>query len=87
MHSLARAFGAQQWNKYQNLLCWLIYTVNSVIFTRILFSQIALKDIFAAVKICDYLLGHDLPISVTYRVISSFREDIIFTKPRLCEVL
>ena len=29
-------------------------TVNSEIFARILFSQKALKDIFAALKICDY---------------------------------
>ena len=44
-------------------------TVNFEIFTRILFSQIKLKDIhvFATLKICD--LGYDLPISVTNRAI------------------
>ena len=40
--------------------------------------------------ICDFhnpQLGHDLPISVNDRVISTFREDFIFTKLRICEVL
>ena len=31
-------------------------------------------------------LGYDLPLSVVDRVISPFREDLIFTKLRMCEV-
>ena len=54
------------------------YTGNSEIFARILFSRIALKR-----HICDVnnsCLGQDLPISVNDRVISPFREGLIFTK-------
>ena len=39
--------------------------------------------------ICDVKnsrLSHDLHISVNDRVISPFREDLIFTKLRICEV-
>ena len=48
-------------------------------FCKILFSR----------HICDVknsLQGHDLPISIKDRVISTFREDFIFTKLRICEV-
>ena len=31
-----------------------MYTVNPEIFARILFSRIALKDIFVTLKICEY---------------------------------
>ena len=55
--------------------------VNSKIFERILFSRIALKDIFALLKI----LGHDLAISTNDRVISSFSEDFIFLNLRISE--
>ena len=40
--------------------------------------------------ICDVKksrLGHELPISVQDRVITPVREDLIFTKFRICEVL
>ena len=50
-----------------------IATVNSEIFVRILFSRIALKDIFATFKICD--LGNDLPTSINDKVISPFGRD------------
>ena len=46
---------------------WAI-TVNSEIFARILFSRIALKDIYVMFKL------HDKGISVNDRVILSFRE-------------
>ena len=49
----------------------------------ILFSRIALKDIFATLKIRE--LGHGLPTSVNERVISAFREGLIFTKLPICE--
>ena len=60
-------------------------TVNPEIFARILFSRIALKDILAGAK--NSPLVHDLPISVINGVISLFREDFIFTKLGICEVL
>ena len=44
----------------------------------ILFSWIALKDIFAT--LIKWRLGYDLPISVNDRVISAFCKDFIFTK-------
>ena len=44
---------------------------------RILFSQIASKNIFAALKYSQ--LEHDLTISVNVRVITPFREGLIFT--------
>ena len=54
-------------------------TVNSVIFARISIPRIALKPIFATLKIRDkgkmYLYQ-----------ISPIREDFIFTKLRICEV-
>ena len=53
--------------------------VHPEIFARTLFSRIALKDI-AYLRRSNSLLGHDLPISVTDRVISPFREDFLFTK-------
>ena len=56
------------------------YTVNPEIFARILFSRIALKDIFVTLKIRDY--GMIYIISNNDRVISAFREDFIFTKLR-----
>ena len=59
-------------------------TVNSEIFARMLFSRIALKDIFATLTIMRP--GQDLPIPVNDRVISPFREGLIFTKLRVCEV-
>ena len=59
-------------------------TVNSEIFERILFSQIALKDIFVTLK--NSRLRHDLPISVNDRVILPFHEDFIFAKLCICEV-
>ena len=55
------------------------YTVNQEIFARILFSRIAVKDIFAT-------LDHDLCVSVNYRVISLFHEDFIFMKLHILEV-
>ena len=55
-------------------------TVNLDIFVRILFSQIAFKDIFAALKT---RLGHNEPISVNDRVIKQFRQDSIFD---ICQV-
>ena len=51
-------------------------TVNSEIFTRILFSPIALKDIFATFKI------RNLPVSVNYKVILPFFDGFIFMKLR-----
>ena len=39
--------------------------------------------------ICDAItsqLGHDLPITVNDSVFSTFLEDFIFTKLRICEV-
>ena len=59
-------------------------TVNPEIFARILFSRIALKDLFATLK--NLGQGHDFPISVDDRTISLFYEDFIFTKLRICEV-
>ena len=59
-----------------------IYILYPEIFARILFSQIALKDILAAIK---SRLLHDLPISVIDRVISPLSEDFIFAKLRICE--
>ena len=56
------------------------YTLNPEIFARILFPRIALKDLLS-------LLGYDLHISVVDRVISPFREDFIFTKPRIYKTL
>ena len=51
----------------------IIYTtVYSEIFARILFSRIALKDIFATLK--NSRLSHDLPSSVNDRMISLFCE-------------
>ena len=49
--------------------------MNLDIFTRILFSRKALKDIFTTLKI-------RLPISVNDRVIERLREVFIFTKLR-----
>ena len=40
-------FVARQCDKYLNHMCWLLHTVNSEIFARILFSRKALKYIFA----------------------------------------
>ena len=40
--------------------------------------------------VCDIKyspLGHDLPISVKDRIFSPFREDFVFRKLRICEVL
>ena len=51
-------------------------TVNPGNFVRILFSQLALKDIVKTGKISR--LGYDLPISVVDRVISPFCEDFYF---------
>ena len=45
---------------------------------RTLFSRIALKDIFATLKMQNARLGHDLPTSVNDRVISTFGEGFIF---------
>ena len=59
-------------------------TVNLEIFARISFLQIALKDILATL---NTLLGHDLSISVTDRVIAPFRGDFVFTKVPICEIL
>ena len=56
------------------------------------FGNFREKFIFAnTVKrhICDVKksrTGHNLPISVNDRVISPIREDLIFTKLRICEV-
>ena len=72
--------------KQFHLLHGIVSAVNSEIFARILFSRIALKDIFAAFKLRHYL-RHDLPISVNDRVILLFREGLIFTKLRICKVL
>ena len=58
-------------------------TVNSEIFSRILFLQIA------SGHICDVKysqLEHDLTISVNNRVITPFREGLIFMKLRISEV-
>ena len=55
-------------------------TVNSEIFARILFSRITLKH-DCGVK--NWGLEHDLPTSVHDRVISTFRENLIFTKLRI----
>ena len=64
-------------------LSYKLTTVNPEIFARILFSRIALKDIFVALK---FAIFHDLRILVNYRVVSPFREDFVFTKLRICEV-
>ena len=61
----------------------LLCTVKSEVFARILFFRIALKDNFAPLK---SRLAYDLPISVTDRMISLFRDDFIFTKLRICKV-
>ena len=45
--------GIHNFMKLWKLKIYLLYTVNSEIFTRILFSPIALKDVFAAIKIPD----------------------------------
>ena len=70
------------------LLCFIVafsgQTVNPEFFARILFSGIAIKR-----HICDSKnsrLGHDLHTSGNDSVISAFREDLIFTKLRICEV-
>ena len=60
--------------------CSFMATVNSEMFARLLFSRIALKDIFETVK--KSRLVHHFPISVNDRAISSFREGLIFTKLR-----
>ena len=62
-----------------NFISCHILNVNPEFFARILFSQIALKDIFVTLKIHDYgmiyIYRHD-------RVVSAFREYLIFTKLR-----
>ena len=58
-----------------------LQTVNSEFFARILFSRIALKHIFATLKIHDNGVILIL-ILVNDRVISPIREDFIFTKLR-----
>ena len=60
-------------------------TVNSEVFTRIIFSIIVLKRHICYIK--NSQLGHYLPISVKDTVISPFREDFIFTNFSRCEVL
>ena len=58
-------------------------TLNSEIFARILFSQIALRHI------CDVKnvrLWHDLPIPLNDKGISPFHKDFIFKKLHICEV-
>ena len=62
----------------------LLYTVNLEIFARILFSRIALKDIFVTLK--DLRLEHDLHISVNDIVNSAFHKDFIFTKLGICKL-
>ena len=59
-------------------------TANPEIFARILFSRMAIKYIFAT--FINSRLGHNLLISINDRMIAPFREDIIFTKLRICEV-
>ena len=54
-------------------------TVNLEFFARILFSRIALKDIFVKLNIRD--LGHDIHISVNDRANSAFHEDFVL---KLC---
>ena len=57
-------------------------TVNSDIFARILFSQIAFKDIFEALEIRDLGMIYvriSVSISVNDRVILPFREGFNFT--------
>ena len=54
-------------------------TVNPEIFNRILFSRIALNNIFATLKIRDNGMIFKT-MSVNDRVISPFCEDFIFTK-------
>ena len=49
------------------------HSVNSEIFARILFSRVAIKDIFAMLKSRDMGMVDD-------RVIVRYREDFIFTK-------
>ena len=56
-------------------------TTNSEIFVRILFLQIALKDIFCDVK--NSLLGHGLRISINYSVTAPFCKDFYFHKTSL----
>ena len=63
--------------KLRNMYTDTSSTVSPEIFARILFSQIALKCIFASLK---SLLGPDSPISVKDRVILAFGEDFIFKK-------
>ena len=55
-------------------------TVNPEIFSRILVSRYALKDIFATLKIRDYGMVYLQCISLNDRMISPFREDFVFTK-------
>ena len=73
-----------QWIILKFDACSLMATINSEMFARLLFSRIALKDIFETVK--KSRLVHHFPISVNDRAISSFREGLIFTKLRKCEV-
>ena len=57
----------------------LLYTVDSEIFARILFSRIASRHI-SDVK--NSRLRQDIPISINDRVILPFLEGFIFTKRR-----
>ena len=67
-----------------NFINPVVYTVNSEIFARILFSRIAFRHIFDAQ---NSRLRHDLPISVNNRVGLLFREGFASTKLCICEVL
>ena len=64
--------------------CHVAVTLNPEIFARILFSRIALKDIFCDAK--NSRLEHDLHISLSGREISAFCGDFIFSKLHICEV-
>ena len=64
------------WRQYIFILT---IAVNSEIFPRILFSRIALKDIFATLK---SQIGQNLTTSVNNRVILPIRVGFIFTKLR-----
>ena len=60
-----------------------IYTVNSEIFVRILFSRIGLEDVFVTLKFANMA---DIATSINNGIFSPFHEGLIFMKLRICEV-
>ena len=66
-------------------LCRTLYYCKVGIFREIVIFVNCVKRHICEVK--NSRLGHDLPISVNDKVIQPFREDFIFTKLRIREVL